>query len=214
MTGLLLKDFYSLRSYLFKQILLMSIIYILIAIFMQSVAFLTPMMVLGISMVLISSFSADEASKWDSYAHTLPLSAAKIVGAKYILFLGALLFGSAVVSAVCIILDSFLFQQGAFSVVLSAAAVAGLYMLVSAVMLPIFFKYGAEKGRMLMTLVYMVPFFIVVWAGSYLGAVPDLQIWIASLPWTLIAVLAVAALALICILSFFISVRLYKSKEF
>ena len=90
MTGLILKDIYSLRSYFVKQILLMALIYLLISVTMiQSFAFFGPMMVMSVMMMLISSFSFDETAKWDTYALTLPLSPRSIVGAKYLLMIGA-----------------------------------------------------------------------------------------------------------------------------
>ncbi|MDO5603385.1 MAG: ABC-2 transporter permease [Oscillospiraceae bacterium] len=211
MTGLLLKDYYSLRGYLFRQIALLSLLYVVIAVVLKSVALLTPMMIMGITMTLMISFSVDEASKWDGYAHTLPVSVNMLVGEKYILFYGVLIGGAAVVGALCCLLDVLFFHEGVLPILLSTGACVLLYLFVSALLLPVFFKYGVEKGRMLTTLVFLIPFFIMVWGGPFLMQTGgDL----ASLPWMAIITAVVATVAVFCAISFFISIKLYKNKEF
>lgn len=73
MTGLMLKDMYSLRTYFLKQLALMTVLYLAISVgLMKNFSFLSPMLTMSVVMMLISSFSVDEASSWDSYALTLP----------------------------------------------------------------------------------------------------------------------------------------------
>ncbi len=86
MTGLMLKDMYSLRTYFLKQLALMTVLYLAISVgLMKNFSFLSPMLTMSVVMMLISSFSVDEASRWDSYALTLPVTPRAIVGAKYLL---------------------------------------------------------------------------------------------------------------------------------
>ncbi|MFQ7003247.1 MAG: ABC-2 transporter permease [Ruthenibacterium lactatiformans] len=86
MTGLMLKDMYSLRTYFLKQLALMTVLYLAISVgLMKNFSFLSPMLTMSVVMMLISSFSVDEASSWDSYALTLPVTPRAIVGAKYLL---------------------------------------------------------------------------------------------------------------------------------
>ena len=74
MTGLMLKDMYSLRTYFLKQLALMTVLYLAISVgLMKNFSFLSPMLTMSVVMMLISSFSVDEASSWDSYALTLPV---------------------------------------------------------------------------------------------------------------------------------------------
>ena len=85
MTGLMLKDMYSLRTYFLKQLALMTVLYLAISVgLMKNFSFLSPMLTMSVVMMLISSFSVDEASSWDSYALTLPVTPRAIVGAKYL----------------------------------------------------------------------------------------------------------------------------------
>ena len=75
MTGLMLKDMYSLRTYFLKQLALMTVLYLAISVgLMKNFSFLSPMLTMSVVMMLISSFSVDEASSWDSYALTLPVT--------------------------------------------------------------------------------------------------------------------------------------------
>ena len=108
MTGLMLKDMYSLRTYFLKQLALMTVLYLAISVgLMKNFSFLSPMLTMSVVMMLISSFSVDEASSWDSYALTLPVTPRAIVGAKYLLFYGALLGTGVIASVLCGVLDSF-----------------------------------------------------------------------------------------------------------
>lgn len=113
MIGLMLKDMYSLRTYFLKQLALMTVLYLAISVgLMKNFSFLSPMLTMSVVMMLISSFSVDEASSWDSYALTLPVTPRAIVGAKYLLFYGALLGTGVIASVLCGVLDSFTYRNG------------------------------------------------------------------------------------------------------
>ena len=183
MTGLMLKDMYSLRTYFLKQLALMTVLYLAISVgLMKNFSFLSPMLTMSVVMMLISSFSVDEASSWDSYALTLPVTPRAIVGAKYLLFYGALLGTGVIASVLC-----------------------GVYMLVTVFMLPLFFKLGAEKARVAMTLCFILPFLLIVWGFSWLG--DGAAAFVESLPWPMIATVGGLILVLLCAASFFVSVK-------
>ena len=200
MTGLMLKDMYSLRTYFLKQLALMTVLYLAISVgLMKNFSFLSPMLTMSVVMMLISSFSVDEASSWDSYALTLPVTPRAIVGAKYLLFYGALLGTGVIASVLCGVLDS-------------TGGVIVVYMLVTVFMLPLFFKLGAEKARVAMTLCFILPFLLIVWGFSWLG--DGAAAFVESLPWPMIATVGGLILVLLCAASFFVSVKFYESKEF
>ena len=167
MTGLMLKDMYSLRTYFLKQLALMTVLYLAIPVgLMKNFSFLSPMLTMSVVMMLISSFSVDEASRWDSYALTLPVTPRAIVGAKYLLFYGALLGTGVIASVLCGVLDSFTYRNGFLEIAASTGGVIVVYMLVTVFMLPLFFKLGAEKARVAMTLCFILPFLLIVWGLS------------------------------------------------
>ena len=213
MTGLMLKDLYSLRTYFLKQLGLMTVLYLVLSVaVMKSFAFMAPMLTMSVILMLISSFNVDEASKWDSYALTLPITPKSIVGARYLLFYGALIGTGVLLTAVCALLDSFTFHEGLLSIAAATGAIVALYTLMAAFVLPLFFKLGAEKARVAMTLCFIAPFLAVVWGASYLetGAPAFLE----SVSWEAAAVIGALVLVLLCVGSYLLSVKFYENKEY
>ena len=79
-------------------------------------------------------------------------------------------------------------------------------------MLPLFFKLGAEKARVAMTLCFILPFLLIVWGFSWLG--DGAAAFVESLLWPMIATVGGLILVLLCAASFFVSVKFYESKEY
>lgn len=215
MTGLMLKDFYSLRSYLFKQIGMITVIYLALGWTMKSFVFLSPMLVMSVIMMLVSSFNVDESARWNTYALTLPVTPRMLVGAKYLLFLLALAGTCAAAAGVSCLLDALTFHEGVLTILVSTLAVAALYTFVYAIVLPFLFKFGAEKGRIFITLGFMVPFFALFgWLGTLSEKIDDMDAFMSGLPRGLMGLLALLALCALCAASYFISVRIVESKEY
>ncbi len=212
MIGLVLKDYYNLRSYLLKQAGLMALIYGVVGFSVKSMSIVAPMMIMSMGMMVVSSFSVDEASHWDSYALTLPVSSVEIVRSKYVLFLGSITLAALVAGALGIFIDSFTFHEG-FAPIAAAAGVSALiYFLMCVITLPIFFKMGVEKARILMTLCFMIPFFIITFGAQYL-AENNIPLPSAG-QLKLLAVAAVIATLLLCYVSYLLSLKFYNAKEF
>lgn len=215
MTGLILKDLYSMRSYFVKQMGLMALVYLLISVaVIKSVALFAPMMVMSVMMMLISSFSFDETAKWDAYALTLPLSPRSIVGARYLLMGGMLLGFSAVIAALCCAVDAFTFQDGAATVLGSTAGVAVSYLLVSLIVMPLFYKLGVEKARVAMILCFIAPFMLIVWLAEYLqNSGFDVTVFFSGVSLPVLVAGGVLLLAALCVGSYLLSVKFYAEKE-
>ena len=212
MIGLVLKDYYNLRSYLLKQAGLMIVIYGIVGFSMKSMSFVAPMVIMSVGMMVVSSFSVDEAGHWDSYALTLPISSEDIVRGKYLLFLGSVTVSALVAGTVAIVIDSFTFHEGVLSIVAASGASALIYLLMCSVTLPIFFKIGVEKARMWMTLCFMIPFFIITFGAQYLAAK---QIPMPSAGQIKLLILAaVIVIILLCYVSYLLSLKFHKAKEF
>lgn len=216
MTGLILKDMYSLRSYFVKQILLMAVIYLIISVAMiQSFAFFAPMMVMSVMMMLISSFSFDETAKWDTYALTLPLSPRSIVGAKYLLMLGALVGTSAVVLVICGVGDALVYQEGIVEIAGVTAGIGITYLAMSFLVMPMFYKMGVEKARVAMILTMIAPFMLIVGGVSYLEKAGfDFDALFASVSLPMLAVGGVLLLIALGAGSYLLSVKFYSEKEY
>lgn len=215
MTGLILKDLYSMRSYFVKQMGLMALVYLLISVaVIKSVALFAPMMVMSVMMMLISSFSFDETAKWDAYALTLPLSPRSIVGARYLL-MGGMLFGSSVaIAALCCAVDAFTFRDGAVEVIASTAGVAVSYLLVSLIVMPLFYKLGVEKARVAMILCFIAPFMLIVWLAEYLkNSGFDVTVFFSGVSLPVLVAGGALLLAALCVGSYLLSVKFYAEKE-
>lgn len=216
MTGLILKDMYSLRSYFVKQILLMAVIYLIISVtIIQSFGFFAPMMVMSVMMMLISSFSFDETAKWDTYALTLPLSPRSIVGAKYLLMLGAMVSSSAVILLICGVGDALVYQEGIVEMAGTTAGIAITYLAMSFLVMPMFYKMGVEKARVAMILTMVAPFMLIVGGVSYLeNAGFDFDALFASVSLPMLAVGGVLLLIALGVGSYLLSVKFYSEKEY
>ncbi len=86
-------------------------------------------------------------------------------------------------------------------------------LLISSIMLPPIFKYGAEKGRGVMAILYILLYLSIFGLREYL---PGLYEWLSSLPafpW-LPALIFLGVVLLIHALSFVLSVKWQEKKEF
>ncbi|MEG1367053.1 MAG: ABC-2 transporter permease [Oscillospiraceae bacterium] len=214
MTALVLKDFYTMKKYLIKQLGIFIIIYLFISYNMKNGSFFSAMLQMIISTSLISSFSYDEYAHWDSYALSLPISRSEIVGAKYLLFLFGTIIGTGL-SAIGGIALNLLLDGNIIEIFASIAACVIIFTIITSITLPLFFKYGTERGRMLMTLSLLVPFF-----GVFLlsGLVKEGKLSFLAPPSEAQIILIIIALILVTVLffwiSYLISVKIYEKKEF
>lgn len=211
MKGLVLKDFYSLRSIL-RIYLLLFVLLLAISFFAPSFGpFIVSFLVLMISMQQLTNFSFDDASKWNCYAKSLPLRSSTIVGARYLASL-LLLCGAVVITFSAGLLATLL-QGGGTEEILALATVCTtavcLFLAISAVAFPACYKFGAEKGRYVM-------------AGSFLAVFAIVMIFLQSFSLdsitsavilTIGVIILCTCIALYCV-SFFLSVRIYQNKEY
>ena len=162
------------------------------------------MLIMLAVMIPMTALSYDEKNKWDRYALTMPLMRGTIVLSKYILNLIFLItaFILALLSNI-VFTDIILFEN--IMINLSTLSV-GIIMM--SFIFPILLKYGVEKGRILMMIVIFVPTAIVVMLPKLGIPAPDpekIEILLKFLP--------AAALA-VYVVSIFVSMSIYKNKEF
>lgn len=206
MLGLLLKEYYNLLRY-GKTILGLAVFYLLFSIIMKNVSFITSMVMLLFAIMTVTSFSYDDMAKWDKYAASLPVTRKKIVGAKYLLgviltVLGGLisLLGIWIISLIQEVPDlnmNFMIIAGTFT--------ASFFYL--ALLLPVLYKFGAEKSRFIMLAIFFIPFGLVYLLGQLGITMPSEQ--------TIVAFLKLAPLGaiLLYVISYFISCAIYRKKE-
>lgn len=214
MKGLILKDLLNLK----KAIKTMLIVGIAYSIFFSTVqpTFLTGILTLLFSMQSLSSFSYDEYAKWDSYALTLPISRKDLVLSKYILFMTFPIIGS--VLSIILSTISGLFKQTLMVEEIFASAMGFLFSMeiLLLILLPLIFKFGIERGRIMITVVSFSIFgigFLVIKLIQALN-LPFLsleQIYALTpiIPW-----IALVMVALIAYLSYQVSLHIVEKKEY
>lgn len=151
MKGLLLKDIINLKQQA-KIYLFIIAIWMALGFSNKDSAFFSGVIMMFTVLVPISAIAYDEKAKWDRYALTMPVSKTDLVLSKYLLasfcaFIGGLL--SVVVSIII--------TKDIANSLISSMAFISIGMIAVSVILPIIFKFGVEKGRMLMMAVIFFP---------------------------------------------------------
>jgi len=210
MIGLLLKDFYILKQYL-KTMLLMAAFFVLISTGLDNPAeFISGFIVLICVMMTITSFSYDALANWERYALSMPVTRKEIVGSKYLLSLILCLAGAAVsfpVSLAVLKMTGPVEGFGMSEYLYSSVALISIAYLYIAVLLPLIFKFGVEKCRLIMIAVFAAPTAALIAlskAGVSMPSEASLKAFIQLLP---------ALVILLNLVSYFISVRIFSARE-
>lgn len=217
--GLILKDFYSIRGYLIRQIGLLLVIYLIIGVAMKTMSMLPAMLMLGVAMSLISIFSLDESSRWNAYALTLPITPRDLVISKYLIYYGGMYAVGLLASLFSAAVDTVLFHNGEDAVENLILGVGGglailiIYSLVISVDIPLYLKLGIEKSRIPTTLTFLVPFVAIFPTVSYWGPWLANMDW-SSVNWPVVILIALASLAVIVLVSCRVSIRIMEQKEY
>lgn len=196
MKALLLKDWYVLTHQL-KLVLAALVMFALVPMLSS-----TACSVIFVILLPVSALSYDEHSHWDQLAAGMPYTVPQLVVSKYLFgYLGAACI------AVLSLLSHVLFSanDGALPVLL-CLLLLGLLML--ALVLPVLFRFGVERGR----LVYVLVVALSTAAASILpsqSVTPDLS----NLPMTALLLTGIAAVAALNALSIALSIRFYEKKR-
>lgn len=217
MTGLILKDLLilrkSLRSYLFMLIIYAGIAFT--GFLMADIVGV--IMVVTVAILPMNVFAYDKQSKWDTYGLALPVGRTKTVAARYLCVLLICLVSVAMVS----LLGAALWAAGRVEepvVFLVSCSMMGLMsILMNAIMLPLLYKFGTERARMMF---YGVLGLFVLAGALLLFPLGGIE-WLKSLEiaeptfaqaTVIPAVAALAGLVLLA-LSFLLSRHFYGSKD-
>lgn len=165
-----------------------------------------------------STISTDTADKSIAFLMTMPITRTIYVVEKYLLLLLSCLFGSLIAAIGSIIMQPEKYQE----ILLQTAAIFAILILAQLIMMPVNFKYGREKGLIVMLLIYGVVAIFFATAGK----INQSQAWIsiaslnAAIKWfsSLSAWIIGAAACLLLLLSFavsyHISSRIVRKQEF
>lgn len=155
MKGLLRKDWYQVLGYMktmYLTVLAVLVIWGMSA--SDSAVFPLSYTAIFLGILPISLLSYDQASGWTEYGLTLPVSRKTLVAEKYLVGL----LCTAVSAALNGIFCGILFWMGkplpAMPIGLLLGAGAASILLINGIMLPLYYRFGAEKARMLYMLMF------------------------------------------------------------
>ena len=202
MKGLLLKDWYTLIKQMKIMLVLMLVFACIPGYSMAAFA------VVYAAMLPVTALAYDERSKWDELAAMLPYSVWEIVGGKYVLGVAAVVAAGAAAAVAQLILSRFGWTQFDTEAAIALLFTACLALIMLAINLPVMFRLGVEKGRVLFTILICASAAAGVILSDELSALID---GIGSPAMAALILLAIAAAAQV--ISFEISVRFYGMKR-
>ena len=205
MKGLLIKDLLTLRRY--GKIMIGAVTFMLAAsFFLEDFSFVSAMVVVFGATLPITVFSYDTLAHWDGYSLTLPVSRRQLVTSKYLL--GLMLSTAGFALSALINLAGEGADPQRLWILLPLIFLAGSVLYLS-ILLPLVFQFGAEKSRLMMMLILMLPFSAAAiyekTGGDFSSHTPPAPLLVIGLPLALLSLLA---------LSWWISCRIYERKEF
>ena len=202
MKGLLLKDLYMMAKYCKAWALILAVMMGASAFSERPMLFLMyPVMLAGLTAVTLIAY--DERSGWTTLSRAMPYSKAQLVSVKYIVTL-LLLAMAAVLAAVVQLVRTGMGAGNAGSMggILGVLLSAGLAM--PAVLLPLVFRFGVEKARLMYFIVFGLAIACMVFVSMTVQDMPQLVADGAF------AVLALPVSAALFALSWLLSIRIYR----
>lgn len=214
MTGLIVKDFLVMRKSIKTYILFLAFYFVMTALELFPISFVTSMVQLIIMMLPLSAFSYDELAKWDRYAFSLPLGRRAVAGARYLFALLLSLFAALFGLVSCLILSVFFHDPNLVENCLTVTVSLALGLLYCDILLPLTYKLGPERARpyfylviFLPTILLFVAFKLELLGGlAFLLELPDAVV----IPFLLLPLLPLLGMGI----SFLISCRILERKEF
>ena len=215
MTGLIAKDFLVMRKSIRTYILFLLFYFVMTALGIFPISFVTTLVQLIIMMLPLSTFSYDELAKWDRYAFSLPLGRRAVAGARYLFALLLSLFAALFGLVSCLVLSAFFHNPNLVENCLTVTVSLAMGLLYCDILLPLTYKLGPERARPYFYLVIFLP--IILLFGAYkLGLLNNLA-FLLKLPDAVVIpfLLLLPLLPLMgMVVSFLISCRILEGKEF
>lgn len=216
MKGLLIKDILNMKNYM-KQLVLVLIFFIAYGIFLKNGTFVGTMITLMLSMQVITTMSYDEYAKWDKYALTMNINRKDIIISKYIFFTISIIIGIVVGITTSIAINQIAkLDTGMNEIIVTSIVVPCVFAILFSIIIPVVFKTGVEKGRIVMMLILFIPAILV---GAIVKISEKANITMPSTSnLEILMKFGVLGLVLLTILAVFISYKvslsIYNKKEF
>lgn len=207
MRGLIIKDLYTIKRYS-KMLLALVVLYAMIGFGMRNLNYIIYMIPFLTLLSVVSTFSYDEFVNWDKYALSMPINKKDMVLSKYVLTL-ILILVSGVFSAVLLLALNIVYSGADVKEMLyGLIGVMAASLLLVSVFIPLTYKFGCEKGRIIFPIMVIVPSFGIPFIMKNIGISFPSEDSILLL----IKIFPILAIILI-IISYFIALQIYKKKE-
>lgn len=217
MKGLITKEFINL-SKSFYMIGALAICYVMIALVLDNPSIFSGTFTIVFAMLLFGSYSLDEMANWDNYVLTMPVTRDNIVQSKYIMLIILSLLGF-IVNGSLLLLANWMFKSEClfyeFEVPVGGVVVVIIFY---SIMIPIITKLGVVKARLYFFLVYMVLFLLGSFAFKSIKKdnpnPPEIIIKTIDIIIENAYIIVPLFILLILGISYIISLRIYRKKEF
>lgn len=208
MKGLLIKDFLNIKGFGRMAILLL-VVFFVVAAATGDTSYVASFLLIYCAMIPMTSLALDEQAKWGAYAQCMPVSRRQVVLSKYLMPL--IMVGLAAILSLLFSLLAGIKTPVVWGDVLRMNLITlSLIIIVNAISIPPMLKYGVEKARILIMILFMLCIFAVTYTIGEAGIQATLTGGAVNI---LPAVLPAVALAVYGG-SFLLSDRIYASKEF
>ena len=221
MKGLLYKEWAILTGSYKKMVLVLTIVYGGISV-LTGMAAMAYALMIAFAIMITSTIAFDENSHWDTYARTLPVTPAQIVGVKYLFGLGGLALGTAASSVILLLsqwdaLRMFWHAPNIMKpteVAATSLLFACIALLFVGLLLPLSYKFNSARARSWTALIMGI---ISACCGLAVALIPQgLQFFLnvadrEMLPWL---GAALAVMLVLYFLSYKICVEIYTRKEY
>jgi hypothetical protein len=217
MKGLILKDFINLKRNI-KIMAALTVLYAFMSFAQEDATFFSTIFTMLFAILMINTYSLDEAAKWDSYALTMPILKDDIVKGKYLMMLLLTLIGSLFSAVILVLLNIIMKAEVIFRGIEVCAVGAAVVILFYSITLPFITKLGVEKARFVFFAVYLVPFFVAYMLKKQLSegniSIPEKLLGLSTMIMDNIYVIAPLVLVVALGISYMISIKIYRKKEF
>ncbi len=209
MLGMIKKDLCMVKNnkYLFVMAFVICIIYSFM--FDMDMSFFLPF--IGV-ISMVSTFSYDDYNNWHAYAATLPQGKINVVKSKYVvtiiltvvLTLAGLLLGF----AIGMIKGNYNFDEAISSVMGETLAILSI----AAILFPVTFKFGSEKGRLVLIVIGLGLGIIGLLFSQVIEFKPPVELILFITKYHVL--LFITTIVLILTISYVISKKAYLKREF
>lgn len=208
MRGLILKDLFILKQN-YKTFFVLIIFFILAMFQNSSAASFTSVINAVFTMMITTTISYDNLAKWDKYALTMPITRKEMVLSKYICSIIFNLIGLVLGIVIVFVMGIVRNNLNITEIFISAISSAIVMIIFISLMFPLVYKFGVEKFRIFLILIFMIPVFFILALRNMtnVGELID--------KWLIYIIISVPIIAVIgFVLSYFISIKIYENKEF